>query len=122
MELVKTVKMGRNLLISGSDPKVVEAALQAMVKKGAKVVSPVHQLGARWMATCEDLDDPVRRCEVVKVGAQSMIKGPTRDAVQTKLAEFVERGARVIANPKENNGLWVAVFQQAEPDKAFDRW
>jgi hypothetical protein len=122
MELVKTVKMGGSLLISGAERAVVEAALAAQVKKGAKVVSPVHLLGSKWMATCEDLDDPVRRCEVIRIGTQSMVKGPTREGVESKLAELIAAGAKVVSSPRENGGTWVAVCQPAAEGDAYDRW
>jgi hypothetical protein len=122
VELVKTVRLGGNLLISGVERAVVEAALNAHVKKGAKVLSPVHQLGARWMATCEDLSDPVHRCELIRMGAQLMVKGPSRDAVQSKLEELLAKGGKVISDPRENSGVWVAVYQPGEKSGLYDRW
>jgi hypothetical protein len=122
MELVKTVKMGGSLLISGAERAVVEAALAAQVKRGAKVVSPVHQLGAKWMASCEDLDDPVRRCEVLRIGGQLMIKGPGRDAVQAKLDELLANGAKLVSAPRGSDGSWVAVCQPAGESDVYDRW
>jgi hypothetical protein len=122
MDLVKTVKMAGNLLISGADKAVVEAALAAHVKQGAKVVSPVHQLGARWMATCEDIGDPVRRCQLIRMGVQLMVKGPSREAVLGKLEELLASGGKVISNPRENSGVWVAAYQPAEEADVYDRW
>lgn len=122
MDLVKTVRMGGNLLISGADKAVVEAALAAQVEQGAKVVSPVHQLGVRWMATCEDLSDPVQRCELIRMGAQMMVKGPSRDAVRGKLEELLAKGGKVTSDPRENSGVWVAVYQPGGKADAYDRW
>jgi hypothetical protein len=114
--------MGGGLLISGAERAVVEAALAAQVKRGAKVVSPVHQLGAKWMASCEDLDDPVRRCEVLRIGGQLMIKGPGRDAVQAKLDDLLANGAKLVSAPRGSDGSWVAVCRPAGESDAYDRW
>jgi hypothetical protein len=122
MELVKTVKMGGSLLISGVERAVVEAAVAAQVKKGAKVVSPVQQLGGRWMASCEDLDDPVRRCEVIRISGQLMVKGPGRDAVQGKLDELLAGGGKLVSAPRDSGGVWVAVYQPADESDVYDRW
>jgi len=110
MDEVKVVKMGGSILISGTDKAAVEAAAQAAAAKGAKILSAAEQIGTKWVVTCEDPTDRTRECEVIKVGMQLMIKGPTEQAVKTKLLEFTRHGAKLVAPPSEaTGGGWVAV-------------
>jgi len=111
---VKSVKMGGNIVISGSDKAQVEAAAQALVAKGAKLLSKVEPLGNNWMVTCEDPDDRSREVKVVKLGLQLMISGPTQQVVALKAQELVQRGAKLVAAPSEaTGGGWVAVCDDA---------
>jgi len=111
---VKSVKMGANIVISGSDKAQVEAAARALVAKGAKQLSKVEPIGNNWMVTCEDPDDLSREVKVVKLGMQLMIKGPTEQVVTQKAQELVRRGAKLIAAPSAaKDGGWVAICDDA---------
>ena len=115
MEPVKKVKMGANLVIMGSGKSEVEAAAQALVAKGGKLLSKVEALGSKWVVTCEDPDDRSKECTVVKLGLQLMIKGPTQQVVKEKVEEVVRRGAKLISPPSEaTGGGWVAVCDDAD--------
>jgi predicted enzyme related to lactoylglutathione lyase len=120
VESVKTVKMGANLVITGSDKSAVEAAAKELVAKGAKVLSKVEPLGSKWVVTCEDPEDRSRECTVLKLGFQLMIKGPTEEVVKQKVEELVRSGAKVVSAPSEAaDGGWVAVCDDAEQ---MHRW
>jgi predicted enzyme related to lactoylglutathione lyase len=111
---VKTVKMGANIVISGSDKAAVEAVANALAAKGAKLLSKVEPMGSNWIVTCEDPDDRSRECTVVKLGLQLMIKGPTEEVVNQKVQELVRRGAKLISAPSAaSEGSWVAVCDDA---------
>jgi hypothetical protein len=114
MDPVKTVKMGANIVISGSDKAAVEAAAKALAAKGVKLLSKVEPMGRNWVVTCEDPDDRSRECTVVKLGLQLMIKGPTKEVVSQKVQELVRSGAKLISTPSEaTGGGWVAVCDDA---------
>jgi hypothetical protein len=114
MDPVKTVKMGANIVISGSDKAAVEAAAKALAAKGAKLLSKVEPMGSNWVMTCEDPDDRSRECTVVKLGLQLMIKGPTEKVVNQKVQELVRSGVKLISAPSEaTGGGWVAVCDDA---------
>jgi hypothetical protein len=48
-------------------------------------------------------------CKVEKFGLTSVVTGPTRQAVATKVDELVERGARLTGEIEQDGGLWTAV-------------
>ena len=110
MEAVRTVKLGDNLVITGSDKGAVEAAANALAAKGAKILSKVEPLGSKWMVTCEDLSERSKECKVVKLGLQLVVKGPTEPIVKQKVQELVSRGAKLVSPPSEaTGGGWVAI-------------
>jgi predicted enzyme related to lactoylglutathione lyase len=115
VEAVKTVKMGVNLVISGVDKAAVEAAAQAVAARGGKILSRAKPMGSKWVATCEDPDDRSREVQVVKLGLQVMIKGPTEQVVKEKVNELVGEGAKLVSAPSEaTGGGWVAVCDDVE--------
>lgn len=115
MEPVKTVKMGANLVITGTDKAAVEAAAQAVAARGGKILSNAQSMGSKWVITCEDADESSKECQVVKLGLQVMIKGPTEQVVRIKAQQMVREGAKLISAPSEaTGGGWVAVCDEAE--------
>jgi hypothetical protein len=115
VEAVKTVRMGTNLVITGTDKAAVEAAAQALAAKGGKILSKVESMGTKWVVTCEDPDDRSKECQVVKLGLQVMIKGPTQLVVRNKVQELIRDGAKLISAPSEaTGGGWVAVCDEVE--------
>jgi hypothetical protein len=81
MDDVKTTKIGDSLMITGSTKAAVEAAVAQLGANGARIRSKVEPLGSRWVATCEDPDDRIKECQVIKLGLQLMVKGPTEKVV-----------------------------------------
>jgi predicted enzyme related to lactoylglutathione lyase len=115
VESVKTVKMGANFVITGSNKAAVEAAAKALVAKGGKLLSKVEPLGNKWVVTCEDPDDRSKECIVVKLGLQLMVKGPTEQVVKQKVADLVRSGAKLVSAPSAaGDGGWVAVCDDAD--------
>ena len=115
MEPVKTVKMGANIVIIGSEKAEVEAAAKALAAKGGKPLSKVEPMGSKWVVTFENPDDRSKECTVIKMGMQFLIKGPIEEVVRQKVDELVRSGAKLIAAPSEaTGGGWVAVCDDAD--------
>jgi predicted enzyme related to lactoylglutathione lyase len=107
--------MGANLVITGADKAAVEAAARAVAAKGGKILSAVESMGSKWVVTCADPQDRSQECQVVKLGLQLMIKGPTEQVVRIKVQELIQAGAKLLSSPSEaTGGGWVAVCDDVE--------
>ena len=84
MDEVKLTKVGDTFMITGPDKAAVELAVAELVAKGARALSKVEPLGNKWIVTCEDPQDRSKDCQVIKLGMQLMIKGPTEQVVTIK--------------------------------------
>jgi len=112
---VKLTKVGDTFMITGPDKAAVELAVAELVAKGARALSKVEPLGNKWIVTCEDPQDRSKDCQVIKLGMQLMIKGPTEQVVTIKAKELVRAGARLISAPSEaTGGGWVAICDDVE--------
>jgi len=100
---------GPHLIVSAYDRAVVQKALDELAAKGARVVSPISRVGEKWMASCEHPDVRASECKIEKLGLTSIVTGPTRQAVATKVEELVERGARLTGEIEQDGGVWTAV-------------
>jgi hypothetical protein len=100
---------GPHLIVSAYDRAVVQQALDGLAAKGARVVSPITRVGDKWMASCDHPDVRASECKVEKLGLTSIVTGPTRQAVATKVEELVERGARLSGEIEQDGGVWTAV-------------
>jgi hypothetical protein len=115
VDQVKLTKVGDTFMITGPDKAAVELAVAELVAKGARVLSKVEPLGNKWVVTCEDPQDRSKDCQVIKLGMQLMIKGPTQQVVTIKANELVRAGARLISAPSEaTGGGWVAICDDVE--------
>lgn len=133
MAEVKRLDAGGDILISGETAEEVVAVLNDLVARGAKVVTPLTQVGKTWVAACtppekvqeadrtstldlRDIQAAMRKrrpeaalCEVEEAGLKRIITGPSFDAVHARLAELLEGGATLVAPPEESFGSWIAV-------------
>jgi len=100
---------GPHLIVSAYDRAVVQQALDELAAKGARVVSPITRVGDKWMASCDHPDVRASECKVEKLGLTSIVTGPTRQAVATKVEELVELGARLTGDIEQDGGVWTAV-------------
>lgn len=115
MEGVKITKVGDTFMIIGPDKGAVQLAVSDLVAKGARILSEAEPMGSKWVVTCEDPQDRRKECQVIKLGMQIMIKGPTEQVVKIKAQELVRGGARLISAPSEaTGGGWVAVCDDIE--------
>ena len=135
---VKRLDTGGDILISGDSREDVEAALQDLVSRGSSVITPLSQVGHRWVAACtpprkehaadrtstldlRDIEAAQRQrrpeaalCQVEEVGLKRVITGPSRDAVYARLSELLEEGATLVSDVQEQFGSWIAVCDTAE--------
>ena len=112
---VKITKVGDILTITGADKAAVELAAAELVAKGARILSRVEPTGSEWVMTCEESLNRRQECQVIKLGMQLMIKGPTEQVVSIKAKELVRAGVRLICAPSEaTDGGWVAVCDDIE--------
>ena len=64
------------------------------------------------MATFENRRRAVR-VNVEKLGMKTVVTAPTREAVDAKVAELVEFGARIEQEIEQIDGVWTAVLDDA---------
>jgi predicted enzyme related to lactoylglutathione lyase len=140
MAEVKLLDAGGDILLSSEDREAVDAALQDLLGRGAKVISPLTPVGHRWIAVCttppkvhaadrtstfdlREIRAAQRRpgaslCRVEEAGLKRIITGPSRDAVDARLAELLEQGATLVSQPEESFGSWIAVCDTPEGKSA----
>lgn len=100
---------GPHLIISGYERGVVQRALDELSAKGAHVISPITRVGDEWMASCEHPEVRMSECRVEKLGLTAVVTGPTRQAVERKVGELVELGARLQGEIEQDGEAWTAV-------------
>ncbi len=105
----KVFDAGANLIVSGSSRSSVQEALARLARGGAQVVSEVNQVGDKWVASCTHPKVPVGACKVEKVGLMRVVTGPTREAVDDKVRELLQFGAKLVSEAECANGVWTAV-------------
>jgi hypothetical protein len=110
-EPAKIFDAGQNLVISGSSREAVEAALARLAGDGARIVSDIAQVGAKWMATATHADSggPAETARVEEAGLMRIVTGPTREAVEEKVEEMTAVGARLVSPIELHEGKWTAV-------------
>ncbi len=145
-EGVRLLDAGAKVLLSGSDPEEVSNALLGLMRRGAKVVSPLTQLGGKWIAACtppiqshpadttdtlrfDDLAVPQPRrgadrdpCKVEELGFKRIVTGPSRSLVRLKAEELVEMGATMIGDVENVDGTWMALCDTGGVQNTGFRW
>jgi hypothetical protein len=134
-EGVKILDAGaRGVLLSGTNAEEVKSVLQDFVTRGANVVSPLTQVGGKWVAACtfptqshpadktdtlhfadlaapqpEKVSEDGNLCKVEQVGFKRLVTGPTKVSVQLKVAEMIRMGATLIGDIEDVDGTWTAL-------------
>jgi len=103
---------GSHFIVSAATRDSVEEALERLLAQGSKLIAPPALIGNTWMAT---VDNPKRAvlATVEKFGMKSIVTGPTREAVDAKVRELVEFGARLDQDAEQIDGVWTAVLDDA---------
>jgi hypothetical protein len=134
-EGVKILDAGaKGVLLSGTNAEEVKSVLQDFVARGANVVSPLTQVGGKWVAACtfptqshpadktdtlhfadlatpqpEKVSEDGNLCKVEQVGFKRLVTGPTKVSVQLKVADMIRMGATLIGDIEDVDGTWTAL-------------
>ena len=101
--------VGTHYLISGPSRPSVEQAIDGLVRKGCELVSPISQVGAKWLASCAH--PRLGSVKVESLGLKRVISGPSRAAVEAKVRELTDMGARLVQEAELDDGVWTAVCE-----------
>ena len=101
---------GSHYMVSGYSEESVRDAAQKLIAGGGKLIAPLSQMGRKWLASVSNpkLDVEAR---VEEMGFKRVITGPTREAVQLKVQDLVERGSTLVQEPELADGVWTAVCE-----------
>jgi class 3 adenylate cyclase len=102
---------GTHYIVSGHSRSRVQEAVEALRLQGCKLISPVAQVGSKWLAS---VDNPklAHPATVQELGFKRFISGPTREAVMAKVQDLLERGAVLIREAEFDDGVWTAVCEK----------
>jgi hypothetical protein len=102
---------GSHYIISGHTRSRVQEAVEAMRLQGCKLISPVTQVGSKWLAS---VDNPklANPATVQEMGFKRFISGPTRESVMAKVQDLLERGAVLVREAELADGVWTAVCEK----------
>ncbi len=102
---------GTHFMVSGYSEASVKEAVQKLQDKGGKQIGVTSRVGGKWMASVSNPATAVE-AQVEALGFKHMITGKTREAVELKLRELVDRGARLVQEPELSDGVWTAVCEK----------
>jgi class 3 adenylate cyclase len=102
---------GTHFIVSGLSQSRVQEAVQALRLQGCKLISPVAQVGSKWLAS---VDNPrlANPATVQEMGFKRFISGPTREAVMARVEDLLGRGAVLIREAEFADGVWTAVCEK----------
>ena len=102
---------GTHYMVSGYSEESVREAVQKLTSGGGKLIAPLSQMGRKWLAS---VSNPKLEVEatVEELGFKSVVTGPTKEAVQLKVQDLVERGSTVVQPPELNDGVWTALCEK----------
>jgi hypothetical protein len=101
---------GTHFIISGGTRESVSAVLERLAAEGARVLAEPALVGAKWIATCEHRRATMR-VAVERFGLKTVVSGPTREAVEAKVRELLDYGARLEQDVECIDGVWSAVCE-----------
>jgi class 3 adenylate cyclase len=111
-EPARTFDAGVNLIVSGYSRESVEKAIAEL--GAVKLISPISQVGDKWVATCEHPKVAVSECRVEQLGYTRIVTGPSREAVSAKVEELKNSGALLVGNIESIAGKWTAVCEMGD--------
>lgn len=114
-EAVKLSDTGKHLIIAGKTKQAVQLAVDELQKLGARNISSVAQVGNNWIATCEDPPGEKEECTVDIFGPQTMVTGPSKAAVESRIKDLTENSGKAITIEQHSEGKWVAVIDNSGP-------
>ena len=102
---------GTHYMVSGYSEESVREAVQKLVAGGGKLIAPLSQMGRKWLASVSNPKLDVE-AQVEEMGFKRVITGPTKEAVQLKVQDLVERGSTLVQEPELADGVWTAVCEK----------
>jgi hypothetical protein len=102
---------GTHFIVSGFSQASVQDAVKALAAQGCKLLSPLTQVGSKWVASVDNPKLAVR-ATVEEFGFKRIVSGPTREAVQLKVQDLLERGAVLVQEAELAEGIWTAVCEK----------
>jgi class 3 adenylate cyclase len=102
---------GTHYMVSGYSEASVTEAVQKLIAKGCKLIAPVARVGSKWLASIENPRLAVE-ARVEEFGFKRVVTAPTREAVDLKVRDLVERGASLVQEAELADGMWTAVCEQ----------
>lgn len=102
---------GTHLVVSGYSELAVRDVLRQLEAEGNKLLSPVVQVGSKWLASVSN-PKLTEEAKVEELGFKRIVTGPTKESVQVKLQDLVDRGSIVVQPPELTDGLWTAVCER----------
>ena len=89
---------GTHYMVSGYSEDSVREAVQKLTAAGGKLIAPLSQMGRKWLAS---VSNPRLEIEarVEEMGFTRVITGPTKEAVQLKVEDLLERGSTLVQAP-----------------------
>lgn len=100
---------GPHLIVSGYHRAKVAQALDSLSRNGARLISPITQVGEKWMASCEHPGARLGECRVEALGYTRIVTGPTLQSVSAKVDELVRSGDRLVGEIEQTEEGWTAV-------------
>ena len=141
---VKLVDAGGIVVISGKEPRDVEAALNDRIARGGSLVSPLSKVGGTWLAayvpplepssadqtstlSLEELwSEPVNphdKCRIEMLGFTWMITASMPAAVKSKIRYLRKFGATSLSDiEKIGDDQWIAACDVAQLYEAYLKW
>jgi class 3 adenylate cyclase len=102
---------GTHLVVSGYSEIAVRELVRQLDAEGSKLLSPVVQIGSKWLASVSN-PKLKEEAKVEELGFKRIVTGPTKESVQVKLQDLVDRGSTVVQPPELTDGLWTAVCER----------
>lgn len=145
---VKVLDAGEKILISSEDQKLVEKTLARYLVRGSIQISALTQVGKSWVASCSiptrsaGLDDtqslkfadlaaygartdsgvPVDGCRVEEVGLKRLVYGPTRRAVEIRVAHITQYGGQIVGEIEQQGEEWIAICDFGDAKNTGYKW
>ena len=102
---------GTHFVVSGYSETAVREVVRQLDAEGNKLLSPVVQVGSKWLASVSN-PKLKEEAKVQELGFKRIVTGPTKESVQVKLQDLVDRGSTVVQPPELADGLWTAVCER----------
>lgn len=102
---------GTHYIVSAYSQARVQEAVKKLAGQGCRLISPMTQVGSKWVAS---VDNPrlAVQAKVDVLGFKRVITGPTLESVELKLQDLLERGAVLVQPAELSDGVWTAVCEK----------